>query len=59
MRKSHYLRVYDHGPGMDPVFLSPATARFTRAEASRTTPGTGLGLAVVDAIVTAHHGELS
>lgn len=53
-----YLRVHDHGPGMDPAFLSLATARFTRAEASRTTPGTGLGLAVVDAIVTAHHGEL-
>jgi two-component system OmpR family sensor kinase len=53
-----YLRVHDHGPGMDPAFLGLATARFSRADASRSTPGTGLGLAVVDAIVTAHHGEL-
>lgn len=53
-----YLRVHDAGPGMDPAFLAQATARFTRADDSRSTPGTGLGLAVVDAIVTAHHGEL-
>ncbi|GAA2716641.1 sensor histidine kinase [Actinoplanes palleronii] len=53
-----YLRVHDHGSGMDPAFLSVATARFTRADTSRSTPGTGLGLAVVDAIITAHHGEL-
>jgi two-component system OmpR family sensor kinase len=53
-----YLRVHDHGPGMDPAFLARATARFARADAARTTPGTGLGLAVVDAVVTAHGGSL-
>jgi two-component system OmpR family sensor kinase len=53
-----YLQVHDDGPGMDPAFVAQATARFTRADASRSTPGTGLGLAVVDAIVTAHHGAL-
>jgi signal transduction histidine kinase len=43
---------------MDPDFLAQATARFTRADAARSTAGTGLGLAVVDAIIGAHHGEL-
>jgi two-component system, OmpR family, sensor kinase len=53
-----YLRVTDHGAGMERAFLPHATARFTRADTARSTPGTGLGLSVVDAIVTAHHGEL-
>jgi signal transduction histidine kinase len=52
------LTVHDHGPGMDPAFLPRATERFSRADTARTTPGTGLGLSLVDAIVTAHHGEL-
>lgn len=53
-----YVRVHDHGPGIDPVFLAQATARFTRADSARTAPGAGLGLAVVEAIADAHHGEL-
>jgi signal transduction histidine kinase len=52
------MTVHDHGPGMDPGFLSRAAERFSRADTARTTPGTGLGLSLVDAIVTAHHGEL-
>jgi signal transduction histidine kinase len=52
------LRVQDAGPGMEPEFLAQATARFTRADTARSTPGTGLGLSVVDAIVAAHGGEL-
>lgn len=53
-----FVRVHDHGDGMDPSFLTRATARFTRADAARTTPGTGLGLALVEAIVHAHRGRL-
>ncbi|GAB1640042.1 ATP-binding protein [Krasilnikovia sp. MM14-A1259] len=53
-----YLSVHDQGPGMEAAFLARATDRFARADNARTTPGTGLGLAVVDAIVTAHHGRL-
>jgi signal transduction histidine kinase len=56
--ESVYLRVRDSGVGIDPGFLSQATARFTRADAARSTPGTGLGLAVVEAIVVAHGGRL-
>ena len=52
------LTVHDHGPGMDPDFLPRAAERFSRADTARSTPGTGLGLSLVDAIVTAHHGEL-
>jgi signal transduction histidine kinase len=52
------LTVHDHGTGMDSDFLPRAVERFSRADAARTTPGTGLGLSLVDAIVTAHHGEL-
>jgi signal transduction histidine kinase len=52
------LTVHDHGTGMDPDFLPRAVERFSRADAARSTPGTGLGLSLVDAIVTAHHGEL-
>ncbi|MDF9814231.1 HAMP domain-containing sensor histidine kinase [Streptomyces sp. SPB162] len=52
------LTVHDNGPGMDPRFLPQATERFSRADAARTSPGSGLGLSLVDTIVRAHHGEL-
>jgi signal transduction histidine kinase len=52
------LSVHDDGPGMAPDFLPHASERFSRADTARTSPGTGLGLSLVDAIVNAHHGEL-
>jgi two-component system OmpR family sensor kinase len=52
------VSVHDTGRGIDPTFLTRATERFSRADAARTSPGTGLGLSLVDAIVNAHHGEL-
>jgi len=52
------LTVHDHGTGIDPEFLPRAAERFSRANTARTTPGTGLGLSLVDAIVAAHHGQL-
>jgi signal transduction histidine kinase len=52
------LTVHDAGPGMPTEFLPHAAERFTRADTARTTPGTGLGLSLVDAIVAAHHGHL-
>ncbi|NUS17130.1 MAG: HAMP domain-containing histidine kinase [Streptomyces sp.] len=55
---SAVLTVHDDGPGMDPQFLPHATERFSRADAARTSPGSGLGLSLVDSIVRAHHGGL-
>lgn len=52
------ITVHDTGPGMSPAFLPHAVERFRRADTARTSPGTGLGLPIVDAIVRAHHGEL-
>jgi signal transduction histidine kinase len=52
------VTVHDEGPGIDPEFLPRATARFSRADTSRSTPGTGLGLSLVDAIVRGHHGQV-
>ena len=46
----------DCGPGFAPDFLPRAFDRFARAEASRTGDGSGLGLAFVQAVATAHGG---
>ncbi|UFR01336.1 HAMP domain-containing histidine kinase [Streptomyces sp. Go40/10] len=50
------LSVTDEGPGFPPEFLPRAFDRFARAEASRTSEGSGLGLAFVQAVATAHGG---
>ncbi|WP_333737118.1 sensor histidine kinase [Streptomyces sp. IBSBF 2806] len=50
------LCVTDEGPGFATEFLPRAFDRFTRAEASRTSEGSGLGLAFVHAVAAAHGG---
>ncbi|MGW1807446.1 sensor histidine kinase [Streptomyces sp. NPDC002078] len=50
------LSVTDEGPGFPPEFLPRAFDRFARAEASRTSGGSGLGLAFVQAVAVAHGG---
>lgn len=52
------LEITDHGPGLPDNVGNRAFDRFWRGEVSRNrnTGGTGLGLAVVRAIVEAHHG---
>jgi signal transduction histidine kinase len=52
------LSVTDHGPGIPEADRKHATERFVRLEASRTQPGSGLGLSLANAVATLHGGEL-
>lgn len=52
------LTVTDRGPGIAPDVLTTATERFARAPEARNRPGSGLGLSLVSALVTASGGEL-
>ena len=53
------LVVSDSGPGFHPDFQPVAFDRFTRADRSRSTPGSGLGLHLVSAVARAHGGHAS
>jgi signal transduction histidine kinase len=50
------ISVTDEGPGIPEDLGVRAFDRFTRADASRTTRGNGLGLALVKAVAEAHGG---
>jgi signal transduction histidine kinase len=50
------LSVSDEGSGFPAAFVDRAFDRFSRAESSRTTGGTGLGLSLVQAVTEAHGG---
>ncbi len=52
------IMVADRGPGIPEPDRKHATERFFRGEAARNTPGSGLGLALVQAVATLHGGEL-
>ena len=53
------IAVTDHGPGIPAEDLPRLVERFYRVDPSRTrTGGSGLGLSIVEAIVTAHSGTL-
>ncbi|MFV0525837.1 MAG: sensor histidine kinase [Acidimicrobiales bacterium] len=55
------IEVHDDGPGMAPEVASRITERFYRADVSRSRQngGSGLGMAIVAAVVEAHHGDLA
>ena len=52
------LSVADSGPGIPPADRPRVTERFVRLEASRSSPGTGLGLSLVMAVAHFHRAEL-
>ena len=52
------IRVADTGPGIDSVYFEKIFERFYRAESSRTSPGTGLGLSFARTIAREHKGNL-
>lgn len=52
------LSVQDDGPGIPEADLARVRERFVRLEASRATPGSGLGLALVEAIARLHGAHL-
>ncbi len=54
------IRVEDEGPGMSEAALATASRPFIRGDDSRNrrTGGSGLGLALADAIAKAHRGDL-
>jgi len=52
------VEVADQGPGMSDEDIKRATERFFRAEAARNSPGSGLGLALVQAVALLHGRDL-
>nr|WP_249160454.1 ATP-binding protein [Bradyrhizobium manausense] len=52
------LSVTDRGPGIPEADRKHVVERFVRLEASRTMPGSGLGLSLASAVATLHGGEL-
>ena len=52
------IAVADDGPGIPAEERENVLARFYRLDQSRTTPGSGLGLSLVAAVVGLHHGEV-
>ncbi|MFG1394592.1 ATP-binding protein [Xanthobacter agilis] len=53
------LTVADSGPGIPAADRERVVERFVRLEASRTRPGSGLGLSQVAAVARLHGGDLS
>jgi len=52
------LTVADSGPGVPPAARKRIFQRFFRLESSRSTPGSGLGLSLVDAVARLHGVEI-
>jgi signal transduction histidine kinase len=50
--------VADSGPGIPMEDRARVTERFYRGESARSTPGSGLGLSLVQAVVQLHNGSL-
>jgi signal transduction histidine kinase len=53
------ITVADSGPGIPDAERERVLQRFVRLDATRSTPGNGLGLSLVDAVAKLHRAELS
>jgi signal transduction histidine kinase len=53
------ITVSDTGPGIPAELREHAKQRFVRLDAQRSTPGSGLGLSLVDAVAKLHHAKLT
>jgi signal transduction histidine kinase len=53
------LAIADEGPGVDEADRGRVLDRFVRLEASRSRPGSGLGLSLAAAVARLHGGSLS
>ena len=53
------VEICDTGPGIPPEAREKVFERFFRLESSRSSPGNGLGLSLVSAIVKLHHGVIA
>ncbi|MCX5493104.1 HAMP domain-containing sensor histidine kinase [Kaistia dalseonensis] len=53
------VSVRDNGPGIPAEDRERVLQRFVRLEKSRSQPGSGLGLSLVDAVTKLHHGAIS
>jgi heavy metal sensor kinase len=58
MENMIHVEIRDTGIGIDPAYAYRIFDRFFRAESSRTTPGTGLGLCLARTIVRRHKGDI-
>lgn len=52
--KAVTIEVADNGPGISPELHGEVFRRFFRADSSRSTPGSGLGLSLVQAVIQLH-----
>jgi signal transduction histidine kinase len=52
------ITVADNGPGIPPESRGKVLDRFFRLDASRSTPGSGLGLSLVAAVAQLHDAKL-
>ncbi|PTM98673.1 sensor histidine kinase [Mycoplana dimorpha] len=57
-RDNAVVSVSDNGPGVPAESRDEVLKRFVRLDRSRSKPGTGLGLSLVDAVMEVHHGRL-
>jgi signal transduction histidine kinase len=58
MERHVRISVADRGPGIPEADRARAAERFFRGEQARSTPGYGLGLALVQAVASLHEGSL-